>query len=39
MNDLTPTQETTLYPADIAQMSMAQLAALSPAQKLEINTN
>ena len=39
MNDLTPTQETTLYPADIAQMSMAQLAALSPAQKLEIHTN
>ena len=33
MNDLT------IYPADIAQMSSAQLAALSPAQKLEIHTN
>lgn len=33
MNDLT------IYPADIAQMSTAQLAALSPAQKLEIHTN
>ena len=35
MNDLTPT----LYPVDIAQMSVAQLAALAPAQKLEIDTN
>lgn len=47
MNNLTSTIEatldttfdTTLYPADIAQMSIAQLAALPPAQKLEIHTN
>lgn len=33
MNDLT------LYPADLAELSVSQLAALSPQQKLEIHTN
>lgn len=33
MNDMT------IFPADIAQMSISQLAALTPAQKLEVHTN
>lgn len=33
MNDLT------LYPADLAELSVSQLAALSPQQKLEIHRN
>ena len=29
----------TIFPADIAEMSVSQLAQLSPAQKLEVDVN
>ena len=34
-----PTPNPTIYPTDLAEMSVAQLAALPPAQKLEIDAN